>query len=685
MALKKSSWGEYGFVMLALMLGVSASLTLSWSYRQSRDETVRSAFDQATHDRIEVLRRMLDENRILLDTAAAFFSSSKDDVTRPEFSGFMRQLLKDHPSVQAVEWVPVVAGPQREAYERRQKTGLPGFSFTERAKDGLVPAARRGEYYPIYYVEPVKGNEPLAGYDLASDPDIAPVLAAARDARAPQASGLFHELMSAENVTGVLFAAPVYAQREAVAKSGKVVFDALEGFVVTIVSLPSIVEAALAPLHAAGINIVLQDVTKGEENPVPLYIHPSVTSHDSEAKIMSDLAERPRLSTAALFDAGGRKWRALLLPSTGSYMEDSPLTAYAILIGGLAFTALLAFYMLARIREHERVSLEVADRTREVAQQKKRFETILLSTHEGIVGVDASGAITFCNPGASTLTGFSKRELLGREFGAALVEAAKEPPDAGPSPQGPLSAVLQDGRVLASAGLSFRRREGEPFQAEFTASPLFEGEDVSGAVVIFKDITERKALERQLEHMARHDQLTGLANRALLAEHLKKALFRAERSGRRVGMLYCDLNDFKPVNDKFGHAAGDMILKAFSGCLARVSRDYDTPARMGGDEFALMADNLADKAEAYKIVDRLLEELRKPVEIDGHEFFIKSSIGIAFFPDDAPEPEALVRCADAAMYKAKKDKSLKYAVYAAKDEARPRKDEPRSRGGGAAS
>jgi diguanylate cyclase (GGDEF)-like protein len=173
--------------------------------------------------------------------------------------------------------------------------------------------------------------------------------------------------------------------------------------------------------------------------------------------------------------------------------------------------------------------------------------------------------------------------------------------------------------------------------------------------------------------MARHDQMTGLANRALLAEHLKKALLRAERTGKKVGVIYCDLNDFKPINDKYGHAAGDIILKAFSKHLSAVIRESDTAARMGGDEFTIMADGLADRAECYKVIDRLLEALKLPVEFDDHKHLITSSIGVAFYPDDAQDPDRLVTCADAAMYKAKKDKSMKYAVYTANDQMRVHK------------
>ncbi|MEZ0259410.1 MAG: diguanylate cyclase [Alphaproteobacteria bacterium] len=671
MAFIRRLYGEYAFVMLVLGLGLLASITLSWSYQQSQEATVRADFDRAVRERTDIIGKMLNDNRILLNTLSAFYRSDDDAVTEHEFTVFTKQLVKDHPYLEAIEWAPRVRKAERESYIKKEQALIPGFRITEKDAEGkLVDAKTREEYFPLYYAQPLKGNETMMGYDIASDPDTGPALESARENRQVQASSLFREWGKIEGHEGVLFAVPIYREKKAPGADGET-YEIMEGFVTTVISMPKLIEAALKPLQPAGANIVLRDLTT-EGTPQNLLVRSTKAKPFTEAQILEQLHTDKDLRATATYEVGGRKWEAVIMAAPGFFTVKTHPGTFAILLGGVFVTALLAFYLISRLREHERISMEVEDRTQEVERQKKRIEMILLGTHEGIVGLDTSGNITFCNPRATALLGYSKRELVGADHHTLIHHATS---DGKPihKADSVITQVLLDGKICTTSDHVFWRKEGKPFNVEYTASPLFEGDDVAGAVLIFHDITERKGFEQQLSHMARHDQMTGLANRALLAEHLKKAILRAERTGKKVGVIYCDLNDFKPINDKYGHAAGDIILKAFAKHLNSVIRESDTAARMGGDEFTIMADGLADRAECYKVIDRLLEALKLPVEFDDHKHLITSSIGVAFYPDDAQDPDRLVTCADAAMYKAKKDKSMKYAVYTANDQMRVHK------------
>jgi diguanylate cyclase (GGDEF)-like protein/PAS domain S-box-containing protein len=671
MAFIRRLYGEYAFVMLVLGLGLLASVALSWNYQQSQEEHVRKEFDRAAQERLQIIGKMLNDNKILLNTLTAFYRSDDDMVTPNEFNVFTKQLVKDHPYLEAIEWAPRIRKAERDAYVKKEQAYIPGFKLMEKDADGnLVDAKIREEYFPLYYAQPLKDNERMMGYDIASDADTAPALEAARDTRQVQASNLFREWGKVEGHEGVLFAVPIYREKKAPGADGET-YEMMEGFVVTVISMPKLIEAALKPLQPAGINIVIRDIS-AEGEAQNLYVRSTKMEKFTEAQVLEDLHENKLLKSNGIFEVGGRKWEAVMMAAPGYFTIKTHPGTFAILLGGVFVTALLAFYLISRLREHERISMEVEDRTQEVARQKKRIEMILLSTHEGIVGLDTTGNITFCNPRATALLGYSKRELVGQDH-HTLIHHATEDGKPIHKADSVITQVLLDGKICTTSDHVFWRKEGKPFNVEYTASPLFEGDDVTGAVLIFHDITERKGFEQQLSHMARHDQMTGLANRALLSEHLKKALVRAERTHKKVGVIYCDLNDFKPINDKYGHAAGDIILKTFARHLGEVIRESDTAARMGGDEFTIMADGLADRAECYKIIDRLLESLQVPVELDDLKHVITSSIGVAFYPDDAQDADRLITCADAAMYKAKKDKSMKYAVYTANDQMRVHK------------
>jgi diguanylate cyclase (GGDEF)-like protein len=165
---------------------------------------------------------------------------------------------------------------------------------------------------------------------------------------------------------------------------------------------------------------------------------------------------------------------------------------------------------------------------------------------------------------------------------------------------------------------------------------------------------ERKRAEAQLLRRAHFDSLTGLANRALFADRLAHALARARRRGERVGLLYLDLDGFKAINDARGHAAGDAALRQVAARLRAAVRESETAARFGGDEFTVLIEPLRDPADAGAVAARIGAALRRPLEVERHEVRLSASIGIAIFPDDGADPQALLRSADRAMFRVKR-------------------------------
>lgn len=175
---------------------------------------------------------------------------------------------------------------------------------------------------------------------------------------------------------------------------------------------------------------------------------------------------------------------------------------------------------------------------------------------------------------------------------------------------------------------------------------------VCSTVAHIEDITEQKMNEAELSHRAVHDLLTGLPNRLLLMDRLERALSQLARSDREVALLYVDLDGFKPINDTYGHAMGDQFLIATARRLTRVVRPPDTVARLGGDEFVVVLD-IATEHDAEHVASRIVEELAKPIVIEGHELAVTASVGIAVARSELDDPDRLLRAADAAMYRAK--------------------------------
>lgn len=183
------------------------------------------------------------------------------------------------------------------------------------------------------------------------------------------------------------------------------------------------------------------------------------------------------------------------------------------------------------------------------------------------------------------------------------------------------------------------------------------------AVAHIDDVTERKMNEAELAYRAVHDMLTGLPNRMLLMDRIDRALSQLARSNRAAALLYVDLDGFKPINDRYGHATGDAFLVATARRLTKVVRPPDTVARIGGDEFVVVLD-VADSADAEHVATRIIEELSRPIVIEGHEMAVTASVGIALTHSEEADPELLIRQADAAMYRAKDEGRRTYRFFA---------------------
>jgi diguanylate cyclase (GGDEF)-like protein len=203
-------------------------------------------------------------------------------------------------------------------------------------------------------------------------------------------------------------------------------------------------------------------------------------------------------------------------------------------------------------------------------------------------------------------------------------------------------------------------------------------------LAIFSDITLRKREERELYDLATHDALTGLANRSFFNERFRHAMVRARRAEQQIGLLYLDLDNFKPVNDALGHKCGDLLLQTVARRLKRSVREEDTIARLGGDEFAVILEHLSRPQDAAASAKKVLQALARPYRLEGRPARITASLGITVYPLDGETVETLVSRADGAMYRAKTEHRNAYRFWGDPARyARPRtgagRPQPRSR------
>ena len=330
--------------------------------------------------------------------------------------------------------------------------------------------------------------------------------------------------------------------------------------------------------------------------------------------------------------------------------------------GMLAVLIWLAFGGASRVlaRQNRRLEEQAAIERLlvvDVQRSEERFRSLVQNASDGVLVLGDGGQVRYASPALERILG-----------GRAEIAIGRSPMDyVHPGDQKMVARRLSE--VSSSNGrevvLEFRARhaDGTWRTLEAIAKNLLDDPSVDGVVVNYRDITERKALEQELRHQAFHDVLTGLANRSLFRDRLGHALARATRSRRPTAVLYLDLDDFKAVNDRLGHAAGDRLLVAVGDRLRSATRAEDTVARLGGDEFAIIVEE-HDPAAASVAAERIVAAFATPFGLEDGEIAIRGSIGIAIGAD-VDDPDELLRRADIAMYAAKARGGDCYATYEA--------------------
>lgn len=308
--------------------------------------------------------------------------------------------------------------------------------------------------------------------------------------------------------------------------------------------------------------------------------------------------------------------------------------------------------------------IRVTGINRDITAQKLDEEQLRLAAsvfhhaHEGIAITDAYTRIIDINPTFSAITGYSRNEVLGKK--PSILSS-------GHHSEGFYAemwqSITRDG--FWRGEIWNRRKNGETFAELLTISTVNDAEGrVSHYVGVFTDITRLKEQQTRLEHLAKYDPLTQLPNRVLFADRMQQAMAQASRSGKLLAICYLDLDNFKPVNDRLGHHAGDALLVNVAQRLGEELRESDSAARLGGDEFVLLLSQLENIDECSAALTRLLHNIALPYRLSGDNTVnISASVGVTLFPSDDADSDTLLRHADQAMYIAKQSGRNRFHLF----------------------
>jgi diguanylate cyclase (GGDEF)-like protein/PAS domain S-box-containing protein len=283
---------------------------------------------------------------------------------------------------------------------------------------------------------------------------------------------------------------------------------------------------------------------------------------------------------------------------------------------------------------------------------KERAQVTLNSIGDAVLSTDGSWRITFLNPVAEKLIGWTNAEAGGRQLTEVfqVIDATTREPIV-PC----LEFEIEKGRTtILPPNCVLVRRDGHESPIEDSAAPIHDrGDHIAGMVVVFRDVSEAQAMAQRMTHLAEHDILTSLPNRALLDDRLAQGIAMAQRHSRRLAVLFIDLDHFKHINDSLGHLIGDQLLREVALRITPCVRSSDTVSRQGGDEFIVLLSEVSHAEDAAVIADKIRLAVLEPYTIANHLLHLTTSIGVSVYPDDGTDPETLIQCADTAMYHAK--------------------------------
>jgi len=294
--------------------------------------------------------------------------------------------------------------------------------------------------------------------------------------------------------------------------------------------------------------------------------------------------------------------------------------------------------------------------------EKERAQVTLDSIGDAVICTDVLGNISFLNPVAERMTGWSMKEAVGVPLTTAFRIMDATTGKVAPNPT--VTPFGQNQTAQLPQNCILTRPDGHQLFIEDSAAPIHNREGVpSGSVLVFRDVTVARAQSAQIAHLAEHDFLTGLPNRLLLNDRLGQAIAQADRQKHLAAVLFLDLYGFKHINDSLGHSVGDKILQSIADRLQGCIRAPDTVSRQGGDEFIVLLQEIHKPEDAAVAARRVLATVAEAHSVNHRKLSVTATIGVSIYPDDGQDAEALIKSADTAMYQAKENGRQNYRFF----------------------
>ena len=652
--------------LLAGFVGLLLTALVFTGIRQLEQRSAASDFQLRVAVRMAAVQRGLDEAVQVVKVLNQVFKTF-DGVDRAQFRAFTVPLLERYPNIYAFNFHRVLDSSERSRYEGDLQASFPGFTITELIDGTPLPARQKARYVVVDYIEPLEPQRAAFGLDVSSNPIISDTMQRAVDSGLPMSSRIVQLAQGSGARRGFLVIMPVYrfgadvstvaARRAAWMGDTSAVFSSNE-----------LIDRILKGggfLTDARLHVSVYLASSADESAL-VFDKGAVDGNQGSSGWFAGLfGDRAELAERT-FVVAGEPWHMVVSKPIGLASSTSTGSMIALL-AGLLLSLSVAGYLQGLIARSRGIQSLIDQRTAELRNAnlrlsadiaaRKRTEDALQVRDRAIEACANAIIITsaeapryeieYVNSAFERITGHAAASVLGKPL--YLLDQS----EGGSSGANEIRLAMR-ARQEGHAVLHQYRADGSVFWSDLYVAPVRDQADiVNHFVIALYDITETKRYEAELEFQTNRDALTGLANRNLLHDRLRQAIAYASRYGHPVWLVFVDLDQFKFVNDTLGHRAGDLLLQEVAERLLGAVRETDTVARLGGDEFVLVLAERPDGALSTTVVQRIMEAVAQPITIEQHEFFLTSSVGVAVYPGDGTEPDALLKHADIAMYRAK--------------------------------
>ena len=616
-------------LVLVMSLGTTWWLWQFETHNAEIDQRARrDASVQAFASRVE--QRMRAQEQVLRGVQGLF--SAGAPVGREAFTRYVDalQLGADMSGLMGLGWAPLLNAQQMPELEAMMRSQV----YLNYA---TTPQGVRPQYAPLVQLEPsIVLDKAMLGQDLMANADFRTALDRARDSGGSAITAKLNRALESgsEAQVGFVMFMPVYH----VGAPTTTVEERRANLLGWVVA-PCRMEVWMAGLpgldtQASGVRIF-----DGIELSSQSLLFDSSPTSLLKAQAFADTLE--------YLQVGGRTWTLAMADQADS--ADSPAYNKAQMIArnGVFLSCVLALLAWVLLSDRARTVIMATQMTTELRETKEHFELIFDSSPDGmVITQQADGLVVDINKGFTAMTGYERGDVVSISIGALPIWKSADD-------RRRYRKELAEHHFCENLEVALVTKTGNTIVGILSAQPAtFKG--VACFVGVVRDITGRKAIEDRMAHMAQHDTLTGLPNRALFDDRLKQAIVQANRNRGRLALLYVDLDHFKPVNDTLGHAVGDVLLKAVAQRMHDSVRASDTVARIGGDEFVVLLPTVHDGSDALAVAEKIRHALNQSFEVvAGKMVHISSSTGVAIYPDHGVDEIALSKNADIAMYRSK--------------------------------